>query len=109
MIEVGRTLDGDMPLDVPSSTIPAGFVVSFLLLVMRLCTCFARLLVVLEGIAGPPILDVCGRRVEPVRFKPDSGIANLEVGAGAFPVSAANDCALAASEPAFFSLESSGV
>ncbi len=58
-----------------------------------------RVLVVLDGIAGPPTRGDCGNLVEPVLCKPLVDVLDLEEGGSAAPVNAASDCALAASKP----------
>lgn len=61
-------------------------------------------LVVRDGIIGPPARSVCGNLVEFDLFKPKSSAS--ERVAGAAPLSAANDCALAAAMSTAFSLDS---
>ena len=85
----------------------------FMVLVARLCPSLSLVLVVLEGIRGPPGFGDCGSLVEPDLFNPLSGIVGFggvgDADSGAAPVRAAKDCALAVSASASLSLESSRV
>lgn len=65
-----------------------------MLLGARTCDTWILELVVLEGIAGAPALELCGSLVEPARFSPDSWLFDT---IDAVPMSAAKDSALAAS------------
>ena len=80
--------------------------VSVMVLTARLWLLILRELVVRDGITGAPTLGDCGNLLDPVRFKPDSGMAGFEGLAGGVPVKAARLRARAAAASTSSSLSS---
>jgi len=80
-------------IDVPAVTLSA-------LPMLRVWTWLTLVLVVRDGIAGPPARGDCGSLVETARCRPDEDMAGCEGVEGTSPVNAASDCALAASKSA---------